>query len=207
VLAKQTTASRPTRLAARAALPFLVAVIAAACGGQGGAASAPAPGATTNTGGAAATQQPGGGVATQAPAGGGETVDACALLSEADIKEVTGLDTESSTPGPQLGIFEHGCEWQLIDDDAIVPPAVVLGLKTSGGRRYYDTYFKPFNAGAGYETIAGLGDEAVDAEAGAVLVVAGDAFMNLQYVGLGVPEDDTELAAELARKVVANLGR
>jgi hypothetical protein len=176
------------------------ALLLAACGGGPGATGPAGPAGTSGPGGPS-TQAPGG--ATQAP--GGATIDACALLTEADIEEVTGNTVDAVTPGPQMGIFQSGCDWDLIDDDAMVPPEIVIGVHPSGGRDYYARYFEPFNEGAGYEPIENLGDTAVDAEAGAVLVVAGDVFFNLQYIGL--TQDDTEIAAELARKVVANLSR
>lgn len=185
---------------------ILTALFLAACGGGTAATTDPGgPGGPGATSGGSATQAPGG-PTTQAP-GGGETVDACALLSAADIDAVTGLAASSTTPGPQAGIFPSGCEWALVDEDAIVPPSISLGVMTSGGKAYYDRYFAPFEEEAGYEPIEGLGDVAVDADFGAVHVVAGDAFFQVQYIGGSFGGDDsTALATELARKVVANLG-
>lgn len=80
-----------------------------------------------------------------------------------------------------------------------------LGVMTSGGKDYYKRYFAPLNQENGYDAIAGVGDEAVDGGMSDVLVVSGDAFFNLQYLGMG--SDDTDLATELAKNVVANLGR
>lgn len=179
-------------------------LLVAACGGGNPATSGPA-GVPTLPGGAA-TQAPGGGP-TQAP-GGGETVDVCALLTAEDIQDVTGDEIASSAAGPQAGVFPTGCEWVLIDGEAIVPPSISLGVMKTGGRDYYDRYFAPFNEEGGYEPIDGLGDEAVDAAAGAVLVVSGDTFLQVQYLGggFGSSDEDTALATELARKVVANLG-
>jgi hypothetical protein len=181
---------------------ILTTLLLAACGG--GTAATGGPGGPGATGGGGATQAPGGGTSTQPP-GGGATVDACALLAEPDIEAVTGNETESSTAGSQFGIFASGCEWKLVDADAIVPPTIALGVMTTGGRDYYDKYFAPFNAEYGYEAIEGLGEEAVDAD-GSVLVVSGDAFFNLQYLGGGFGGDDAAVATDLAEKVVANLG-
>jgi hypothetical protein len=185
-------------------LGILTTLVLAACGGGTAATSGPGgPGATS---GGSTTQGPGGGTTTQAP-GGGETVDACALLTAAEIEDVTGLVANTGLPGPQAGVFASGCLWELIDEDSMVPPSFTLGVMTTGGKDYYDTYFAPFNDEAGYEPIEGLGDIAVDADFGAVHVVSGDAFFQVQYIGGGFgPDDSTTLATELAKRVVANLG-
>lgn len=184
-----------------AALGLLAALALAGCGGGGPGGSA-GPGATQAPGGGAVTPVPGGAAATQGP-GADATVDACSLLTEADIEAVTGATVDATTSGPQFGIFESGCEWNLSNDEAMVPPTIALGVLPSGGSAYYETYFEPFNAEYGYEAVDGVGDVAVDAEAGSLLVVSGDVFFNIQYIGLTA--DDTAIATELAKKVVANL--
>lgn len=126
-------------------------------------------------------------------------MDACALLTDDDIKAVTGYAVATKTPGPTGGIFAAGCEWELVAPDEIVPPSVVLGIMTTGGKAYYDAYFKPFIEEQGYTPIADLGDEAVDAGFGVVQGVEGDSFFNLQYLG----ETDHEI--ELAKKLVTHL--
>lgn len=183
-----------------AVLAFLVA----ACGG--GAPTA-APGETTSGGASqgpgSATHPPAG--ATQPP-GPGATVDPCALLADADIEAATGATVDEATSGPQFGIFASGCNWALVDEDSIVPPSIALGVMTVGGLSYYQTYFEPFNEEYGYEPVEGVGDVAVDAEAGSLLVVSGDAFFNIQYLGGGFGGDDTAIATELAKKIVESLG-
>ena len=87
------------------------------------------------------------------------------------------------TPGPQAGVFASGCEWELVDEDAMVPPTISLGVMQPGGKDYYDRYFADMNDNAGYKPIDGLGDIAVDADFGAVHVVSGDAFFQVQYIG------------------------
>ena len=158
-------------------------------GGQGGATQGPA---------GAATQAPANGGSTQQPANGGPSVDACAFLTAADIKAVTGYDVARTTPGAQAGIFQDGCEWELVAPDEIVPPSIALGILTTGGKDYYAKYMKPYNDEQGNTPVA-VGDEAVDAGFGVIMGVKGDAFFNLQYLG----EDDHEL--ELAKKLVAHL--
>lgn len=177
----------------------ITTILLAACGG-GTATSGPGgPGATSGT---PATQAPGGGAVTQAP---DQTVDACALLTAADIEAGTGLAAKPGLSGPQGGIFPSGCLWELVDDDSIVPPEVTLGVISPGGRDYYDRYFAGLGD-PGYEPIEGLGDLAVDAQFGAVLVVSGDVFFQVQYIGGGFGDDDTAVATKLSRKVIANLG-
>ncbi len=180
------------------------ALALAACGGGTAATSGPGGPAATNAGGV--TEAPG--VAATQAAGPGETVDACALLTAAEIEDVTGLATASTLPGPQGGIFDFGCLWELVDDNAMVPPSISFGIMKTGGRAYYDQYFAPFNAENDYPAIEGLGDEAVEADAGAVHVVAGDTFFQVQYLGggFGGADDDTRMATELAKKIVATLG-
>ena len=181
---------------------ILTTLVLAACGGGPAATSGPGgPAATSGS----ATQVPGGAV-TQAP-GGGQTVDACALLTAADIEAATGLVAKPGLPGPQGGIFASGCEWELVDEDAMVPPTISLGVMTTGGKDYYERYFADMNENAGYKPIDGLGDVAVDADFGAVHVVSGDAFFQVQYISGSFGGDySTALATELAHKVVANLG-
>ena len=164
----------------------------AACGG--GAAATGGPGGTSAPGGTT----PPVGQATQ-PAGGGSTVDACKLLTADDIKAVTGYAVSKATPTAANMVFASGCEWELVASNEIVPPSIVLGIMTSGGKAYYDTYFKPYNDEQGNKPIANLGDEAVDVGFSAVMVVKGDNLFNLQYLG----QKDHE--AELAKKLVAHL--
>jgi hypothetical protein len=177
-------------------------MVLAACGG--GTAVTSGPGNPAATSGGSATQAPGGAV-TQAP-GGGETVDACALLTGADIEAVTGLEAQPGLPGPQAGVFASGCLWELADDSAMVPPEISLGVMRPGGKDYYDRYFADMNENAGYKPIEGLGDIGIDADFGAVHVVSGDAFFQVQYLSGATGDDDTGTATELARKVIANLG-
>ena len=201
-----TSLPRGRRGGALAPVLALLAVLVAACGGGAGSTTAPA-GSTGGGGGATATQAPGGGGTTTQPpaAGGGGTVDACTFLTAADIQAVTGHAVKSTSKGRQIGIFASSCLWDLTDDAAIVPPSIVLKIMTSGGKDNYDRYFGPFYEEFGYEPIEGLGDEAADAGGGAVLVLSGDVLLDLQYVAM--KPDDADVAAELARKVVANLGR
>jgi hypothetical protein len=176
---------------------FVLAALVAACGGT------PATTGPVGTGSGPVPTAPGGGTITQAPVGG-ETVDACALLTAADIEAVTGHETKSSAAGPQGGVFASGCLWELVGERPLQPPTISLGVMRPGGKDFYDRNFAALDAQ--YPRIDGLGDVAVDADFGAIHVVSGDAFFQVQYLGDGGGDDNTTKATELARKVVANLG-
>ncbi len=178
-------------------LALVLAALLAACGGTS-ATAGPA-----GTGSNAAATPPGAGPTTQLP-GGGETVDACALLTAAEIEAATGLETTSSTAGPQGGVFPAGCLWELVGERPLIPPTIALGVMGTGGKDFYDRNFKALNAV--YQPIDGLGDVAVDADFGSVHVVSGDVFFQVQYIGDLGGDDNTAKATEIARKVVANLG-
>lgn len=170
----------------------------AACGG-GAVTPTGAGGPAATTAGANPTQAPVDGQATQAPPAG-PAVDACALLSDDDIKAVTGYAVAKKTPGPQGGLMgdSSGCLWELTANE-IVPPSIALGVISTGGKSYYEKYFKPFNANAGYELVPGVGDEVWDAGSGVIQGVKGDVFFNLQYLG----KDDHQL--ELTKKMLTHI--
>lgn len=189
---------RPSLLAAATC----AALVLAACGGPAATTGPGGPGATAAgdgaTQGSGGTQNPGGGTATTPPTGGGGTVDACTLLTADDIKAVTGYAVAKARPTAQNIVFPSGCEWELVAKE-IVPPSIVLGIMTTGGKAYYDTYFKPYNEEQGNTPIAGLGDEAVDVDFGAVMVLKGENLFNLQYLG------EQAYEVELAKKLVTHL--
>ncbi|HET9852787.1 MAG TPA: hypothetical protein VFP56_09805 [Candidatus Limnocylindrales bacterium] len=167
-------------------------------GGPAGATAAPAgPTATQAPGGASATAAPGGPGATLAP-GASPSTDACAVLSATDIQAVTGATLVTTVPAQQQGIFTNGCLYEL--NDGSTTTTVNLGVMVPGGRAYYDANVR----NAGYGSIEGLGEAAVKARAGAVMVLAGDVLLSVQYFGPTGPDDST--AAEFATKILANLG-
>jgi hypothetical protein len=179
------------------ALTAVAGLCLAACGGAAATSGPGAGGGGATQGTGAATQNPGGGGQTQQP-GGGQTVDACAFLTDDDIKSVTGYAVATKKNGAQVGIFQSGCEWELVAPNEIVPPSIVLGIMVEGGKAYYEKYMKPYNDEQG-ATAVPVGDEAVDAGFSVIMGVKGDAFFNLQYLG----QKDWEL--ELAKKLVTHL--
>lgn len=210
-----TTRRSPAFLGLSTAL--LLALLLAACGGGPGATTGPggptattpgsagssasaAPGATMLPGVTAATGQPGGGPSgSRAP---GVTDEACTMLMAADVEAILGASLVTAVPAQQLGIFTNGCLFELSVGGTTT--SVNLGVMTSGGRAYYDAEIKPTNTQNGYTSIVGLGDEAVNARPGSVLVVAGDVLLSVNYFGPTGP--DQALAAEVARRVLENLG-
>ena len=173
------------------ALTLLAAAAIAAC--SGGTTTQPTVG----------TAGPTAGFATDVPGGG--AVGACALLTAADIEAVTGEKVRSSEPGRQFGTFEDGCEW-VFENLEFPAPAIQLGVLAEGGRKHWDDNIKPYLAENGQEPVAGVGDDAATGLAGSVWVVSGDAYFNISYRSLSGDDAWEAIAAELGKKVVANLG-
>jgi hypothetical protein len=124
------------------------------------------------------------------------------MLAAADVQAVLGASLVTAVPAQQLGIFTNGCLFEL--SVAGTTASVNIGVMTSGGRAYYDTEIKPTNTQNGYTPIEGLGEEAVNARPGSVLVVAGDVLLSVNYFGPTGP--DRAVAIEVARRILANLG-
>lgn len=179
----------------RQALPMLLGVVLAACGG---ATTTTGPGSTS--GGTASSVPVGptatpGGVAS-APAG----ASACDLLEDAQIESVTGVVLLSETPGETMGIWENGCIWTLESGITGAPWQVVLGVLAPGGRHYYDTFMAIMEG----EKLTDLGDAAIRSEANTVVAVKGDALVSIQYIDLSAPRE--EVPVELIKLAFAHLG-
>ena len=179
----------------------------AACGGGAAATGrtgpGPTAGAVTSAGptAAVAITQPTGGSATQAPGQG--AIDACKVLSAADIKEITHHEVATSVPGNNFGTQGDGCEWSLTDAGSLLPPSVTLEVKSPGGRSYWDAYFKPFITEENNKPIDGVGDEAFTGFGNVATVVVGDSFFEVQYIGSSKDPDGLEV--DIARRVAENL--
>jgi hypothetical protein len=93
-------------------------------------------------GGATVTTAPSlaGPVATSSGAPAGFSGDPCTLLTDAEVTAATGLPVVSKQAGPQMGLFNTGCDWEVGAPNQ-VPWSVQLGVMASGGRSYYDQYF------------------------------------------------------------------
>ena len=92
----------------RASLSIITLLAAVVAGCSGGATAATGAGGPAATGGTAPTTAVGGAtpasVAT-APTGGGTAVDACSLLTDAEIESATGFSPIRKGAGPQMGIL------------------------------------------------------------------------------------------------------
>jgi hypothetical protein len=207
--------SHPPLAARSTPIALLTVLLVAACGGTARpeASSADA-GAASPAASSAASPAPASDPAPPASAGAGSAgsgtaSDACDLLSDADLAELTTWTADAVEPGPQQGVFSNGCLWTLSGgtSPAFYGPATIsLGIVVPGGRSYYDTYFAPFAEEYDQEPLVGVGDEGlVDSFTNSVLAVQDDAFVSIQWLDIG-SENQAEVAIALTERVLSNLG-
>ena len=162
---------RGSHVLPRLAGAVLSALVLASCG-AGGASSAATP--------TVASTQVAGGTGSSGPASGaGPTPgafvgSACDLLTDADIGAVTGLGVATKNPKFMSGVSENGCDWTLNDASA---SEIQVALVEPDGRRFFDTYYAPFNS-----PLPGVGDAAIITETKAVMAVKGDVAVLVDYV-------------------------
>ena len=171
----------------------LLFTLVAACGGSPTATGPAGTGATpasTNAG--PASSAPTGGLTTRAPTGPTSIAAPCTLLTAADIEQATGFEPIRQAPTTAPGDLPVGCEWEL-DGPADVPAAIVIGVRSPGGRGL------SFSEG---DPIQGLGDQAVQSEAAVVESIKGDTFVSVTYMEF--PER-AEVTVELARLIMAKV--
>ena len=129
------------------------------------------------------------------PLSGGITIDACALLTSADIKEITGFAVAEVIPDPKDTIFPSACEWRVEG----AAWQVVLGVASPGGQATWNSLV-PYTQG---DAVTGIGDEAFLAEMGGDLMVReGDTFIDVQYIAVGDAPDTQD---RLAKRVLEHL--
>jgi len=180
-------------------LAMIAMLISAVAGCAGATAPTSRPGTPAPSGPATGASQGVDGIGSTPATGGGSSGDACSLLTADDISAVTGYAISKATPTSPDMVFPSGCEWELDAPNEVVPPSIVLGIQRSGGKAYFDSYFKPFASDEGNQPVADLGDAAIDVGFGAVVVLKGDTLFNLQYIG----QDKHQV--ELARTLLAHL--
>lgn len=153
---------------ARAAAVLGLLLLVAACNPSGG----PTPAAVTlGPGGATASPGAGG-----SPAGGvAAAADACALVTTAEMSEVTGQPVAAAVAG--TGSNTGACSYTLTSGTPVVLMTYVTGPSVPS---IFDAYKQTESA----EPIEGVGDEAVWGF-GTLFVRKGDKLINISPVGVG----------------------
>jgi hypothetical protein len=177
----------------RAALVTIALLAVAGCAsGAGGTAPTGSQAAAGSS-----TSVDGGASQGQATPPVGQVLDACSLLTDAEILQVTGSAVVSKEPGDPTGVLGDGCDWKLDIGSEIVAPEVALGVMSSGGRAYFDTYFLPYAT----EPVSGLGDEAIRDDATSLMAVKGDVLVSVQVVGKRTNEFPRQLIEVIFSKL------
>lgn len=133
--------------------------------------------------------------------GAAENVDACTLLTDAEIEQATGNSVASRAHSNLATVLPSVCDIEL--DGA----SITVGVKSTGGRSYYETYFEPFigdEFGLLSEPVSGLADKAARDGFGYVMAVKGDALVDVNYIEF-LREDKAAVAEELMRLALAKL--
>ena len=99
------------------------------------------------------------------------------LLTDADIREITGKTLARKTP--TSGSFMNAAEFELSGDNG-VDASIVVGVMNSGG----SPYFKKCLAQAVSATVPNLGDGAISPETDHIIAVQGDTLVEVQYIGI-----------------------
>jgi hypothetical protein len=99
------------------------------------------------------------------------------LLTDADIREITGKTLVRRTA--TSGSFMNAGEFELSGDNGI-DASIVVGLMSSGGR----SYFKKCLSQAANASVPNLGDGALSPETDHIIAVQGDTLVEVQYVGV-----------------------
>jgi hypothetical protein len=140
----------------------------------------------------------------QAPAGGGaETIDACALLSSADVKTITGADTFALTRNPKVDWVAGECAWLGAADSEFLfgiwvgTPASIARSSSPTARELYDRVKAAALAGKDEVDIPGLGDAATYGNETLVAITGGSLVE-----ALGIPKDQL---VEIVKLVLAKL--
>jgi hypothetical protein len=133
--------------------------------------------------------------ATAGSVAGGTVIDPCTLLTNADIKDITGYDIGTTNPAPADTVFPTACEWKLKGTIW----QISLGVTPPGGSPTWDSLV-PYTQG---KAVSGIGDKAFVSEMGGdLMVLHGGTFFDIQYVASGEPKD---IQSQLAQRVVEHL--
>lgn len=148
---------------------------------------------------------------------GSSSVQACDLLSDADILELTSWAVTTMEPGTTSGIFHNGCSWTLAGGNRAsmgVPAEITIGMKEPNGREYFDMHFHsnrpdgPNIEADGAEPLPGVGDIAFIKVAaglnGTAMAVSGDALVDITYSDFD-SRNENEVATALLKRALKNL--
>jgi len=171
--------------------PILAAALIGAFLAGCGAATGPTP---TPPAGASPTPPQ----SSQAAVGPAFSGNPCALLTDAEITQITKQPIVSKTAGQQLGVFDVGCDWEVGPPNQVTW-SIQVGVIPSDGRSYYDKYFAPFEG----TPIPSLGDVALQRNADEVLAVSGDVLAGVTVIALG--NKDKTLAKQLMELVIGRV--
>jgi hypothetical protein len=166
---------------ARGVPAFVLLLLLTACSPFGGTST---PGATVGGGGPTAAPsvsgEPTGGVATAA--------DACAMVTTAEMSEVTGQAVQAAVAG--TGSNTGACAYTLADRTPVVLTTYLTGPSVA-------SIFEAYKQTESAEPVEGVGDEAVWGF-GTLFVRKGDKLINISPVGVG---DNEAARLELARLI------
>jgi hypothetical protein len=173
-----------------------------ACGGGAATTGAPA------TDGAPGTSQPGqtAAAAVTTPPANGATLDACSLLTPAEVKQVTGADTTAAveTTSGWADWVVGQCWWNNADMSVRFSadygtPASIAKSSSPTAQEQLDISKLAYKAFGDVEDIPGLGDGAVFA-AGMVVAIKNGSMLQLTGFGL-----DKQKTIDLAKLALARL--
>jgi hypothetical protein len=171
------------RLAALLALAFFLS----ACGGQTlGIPTPPGGGGPAGGGGPTA-----GGVPTaNQPAPAGASIDACALLTDAEVTAGTGEAVTSRKHSTLTQVFPSVCDLELSGGGSVFGgnPSLSIKVLATGGKTLYENSFEPFIGQSNSlltDTVPDLGDKAGRADDDELMVLKGDVLFDVFYLEAG----------------------
>jgi len=129
--------------------------------------------------------------------------DACAVLTDDQILEITGYAVVEKVPGiNHSGPFTAGCFWSLDARQFDWTHDLYLNILAPGGRASFDQYLVDW---PDLEHVPDLGDDAVLDVGNSSVAVTGDARVDVQYVNVFADAQEAELALiELVRAALAH---
>ena len=114
------------------------------------------------------------------PPSAGPEIDACALLTDAEIEQATGFKTSAHDPTPQFG-SDASCDWTLSTGE-VFPGRLTLNILESGGAEQFGFLTTAYDPPL--EHVPGLGDDAVKTATipdGAIHALIGDRLVTLEF--------------------------